>query len=96
MSSKLISFVCYKNGEYKIFMNIKMKFSDAKEAKRLFEKLPFYASIEKTRIKNLKNIYLLHERLFYDKLSIEKISKAFKRYERSYRNEIVDSKDPLV
>ena len=32
---------------------------------------------------------------FFKKLSILKISKAFKRYVRSYKAEIVDSKDPL-
>ena len=38
----------------------------------------------------------MHERTFYDKSSIEKISEAFKRYSRSYRNEIIDSKGSLV
>ena len=46
--------------------------------------------------KRLQNIDLLHELPFYDKLSIEKISKAFKRYGKSYRIEIIDSKDALV
>ena len=44
----------------------------------------------------LKNNELLHELPFYDKLSIEKILKAFKRYTRTYRMEITDSKDTLV
>ena len=71
-----------------------MSFGDEKEAKRLFQKLPFYnALIEKPCIKRLKNINLLHELPFYDELSIEKISKAFKRYARSYKIEIIDSKD---
>ena len=39
-----------------------MSFWGEKEAKRLFQKLPFYnAFIEKLRIKHLKNKYLLHE-----------------------------------
>ena len=42
------------------------------------------------------NIDLLHELPFYDELSIEKISKAFKRYARNYKIEIIDSKDPLA
>ena len=46
--------------------------------------------------KRLQNIDLLHELPFYDKLSIEKISEAFKRYAKSYRIEIIDSKDALV
>ena len=62
----------------------------------MFQKHFYNAFIEKLKIKHLKNIDLLHELPFYDKLSIEKISEAFKRYARSYKIEIVDSKDPLV
>ena len=47
-------------------------------------------------MKNLKNIDLLHELPFYDKLSIEKILKAFERLARSYKIEITDLKDRLV
>ena len=58
----------------------KISFWDVKEAKWLFQKLQFYnLFIEKPSIKRLKNINLPHELTFYDKLSIEKISKAFKR-----------------
>ena len=68
-----------------------MSFWDEKEAKRLFQKLPFYnVPIEKPCID------LLHGLPFYDELSIVKISQAFKKYARSYRIEIIDSKDPLV
>ena len=74
-----------------------MSMRDQKEAKRLFQKRPFCnVLIEKPRIKRLKNIVLLHELSFYDELSIEKISKAFARYARSYRTQIIDLKDPLV
>ena len=52
--------------------------------------------IEKPEIKELSNIELFHELPFYDELSITKVSKAFKRYARSYKVEIVDSRDPLV
>ena len=38
---------------------------------------------------------MLHELPFYDELSITEVSKAFKRYARNYRIEIVDHKDPL-
>ena len=80
-----------------IIDDIKMSFWDEKEAKKIFQELPFYnVFIEKPRIKRLKNIDLLHELPFYDELSIVKISEAFKRYARSYRVEIVDSKDPLA
>ena len=46
-----------------------MSFPDEKEAKRLFQELHFYnVLIEQARIKHLKNINLLHELPFYDKL----------------------------
>ena len=39
-----------------------MSFWDEKEAKRLFEELPFYNTfIEKPCIKRLKNLDLMHE-----------------------------------
>ena len=76
---------------------MKMNFRDEKEAKRLFEKLPFYnVFIGRPRIKHLRNIDLLHELPFYDELNIKKISEAFKRYARRYKIEIIDSKDPLA
>ena len=37
-----------------------------------------------------------HELPFYHELSIEKLSKAFTKYVRSYRIELTDSKDPSV
>ena len=75
----------------------KMSFWDEKEVEWLFQKLPFYnVLIEKPRIKRLKNIDLLHELLFYNELSIEKVSDSFKRYARSYKIEIKDLKDPLA
>ena len=52
--------------------------------------------IEKPGIKKSSNIELLHELPFYDELSITEVSKAFKRYARSDKVEIVDHKDPLV
>ena len=74
-----------------------MSLWDEKEAKRLFQKFPFFnAFIEKPRIKHLKNIDLLHELPFYNELSIKQVSKAFKRYARSYKIEIINLKDSLV
>ena len=75
-----------------------MHFWDENKAKGLFQKLLsfFNTFIEKPFIKHLKNIDLLHELPFYGKLSIVKISKAFKRYARSYKIETIDSKDPFV
>ena len=51
--------------------------------------------MEKLRIRHRKNIDLLHKLLFYDKLSIVKTSKAFKRVARSYKIEMRDSKHAL-
>ena len=56
-----------------------MSFWDKKERKKLFEKLPFYNFlIEKPKI----NADLLQKLLFYDKLSVVEISKAFRGYVR--------------
>ena len=58
--------------------------------------LPFYNTfIEKPEIKKFLNIKLLHELRFYDKLNAKQ-SSAFSGYAKSYKVEIVDSKDPLV
>ena len=58
---------------------------------------PFYnILIEKPKIKHSSNIELLHELQFYDELSVVEISKAFERYARSYKVEIIDPKDPLA
>ena len=74
-----------------------MSFWDKKKAIRLFQKLPFSSTFIKTpHIKNLNNIDLFHELPFYDKLSIVKLSVAFARYEKSYKMELIDSKDQLV
>ena len=55
-------------------MHIKMSFWDRKEAKRLFQELPFCNKfIEKPHIKRIKNINLLHELPAFNELSIFKI-----------------------
>ena len=62
-----------------------------------FKELPFFnASIEKPKIKRLKNVDLLAELPFYDQLDIIKTDQAFKGYARSYKAEIVDKKDLIV
>ena len=67
------------------------------DTKKLFQILLFYnVFIEKPKIKHLSSIELLHELPFYDELGIVKKSKAFEGYARSYRDEIIDSRDPLV
>ena len=71
-----------------------MSFLDAKE---LFQELPFSnIFIEKPQIKHLSNIELPHELPFYDESSVLEISKALRRCARSYKVEIIDSKDPLA
>ena len=77
-------------------MQIKMSLWNDKEAKILFLKYYFNVLIKKLKIKHLKNIDLLHELLFYNKFNIEKISKAFNRYAKSYKVEIIDSRYSLV
>ena len=80
--------------KYRAYKN---EFWNGKEAKKLFQILLFYNFlIEKPKIKHLSNIELLHELPFYDKLSVAEISKAFKRYARSYEVEIIEPKDPLA
>ena len=80
--------------KYKPYKN---EFWNEKEAKSLFQILPFYnVLIEKPKIKHLSNLELLYELPFYDELSVVEISKAFKRYARSYKVAIIKPKDPLV
>ena len=70
-----------------------MSFVDEKEAKRLFKELQFYnASIEKLYFECLKNRLATWKNI----KSIVKTSKALKGYARSYRIEIIDSKDSSV
>ena len=62
-----------------------------------FKELPFYnVSINKPKIKRLKNIDLLAELPFYDQLNIIKTDHAFSGYAMSYKVEIVDKKDLIV
>ena len=62
-----------------------------------FKELAFFnASIEKPKIKRLKNVDLLDELPFYNQLNIIKTDQAFKGYARSYKVEIVNKKDLIV
>ena len=64
---------------------------------KYFKELPFFnVSIEKPKIKRLKNIDLSAELPFYDQLNIIKTDQAFKGYARSYKVEIVEKKDLIV
>ena len=67
------------------------------DAKKIFQILPFYINfIEKPEIEKLSHVKLLKELPFYNELSIVRNSNAFSGYARSYKDEIVDKKDPLV
>ena len=58
-----------------------------------FKELPFFnVSIDKSKIKRLKNVDLLAEQPFYEQLSIMKANQAFKGYAMSYKVEIVEKK----
>ena len=62
-----------------------------------FKELPFYnVSIDKPKIKHLKNIDLLAELPFYDQLNIIKTDQAFSGYAMSDKVEIVDKKILVV
>ena len=62
-----------------------------------FKELPFYnVSIDKPKIKRLKNIDLLAELPVYDQLNIIRTEHAFSGYAMSYKVEIVDKKDLIV
>ena len=75
----------------------KNEFWNEKEGKELFQLIFFYNVLtEKAEIKKLSNAELLHELSFYDELSITEVSNAIKRYARSYKVEIVDTKNPFV
>ena len=59
--------------------------------------LPFFnVSIDKPKIKRLKNIDLLAELPFYDQLNIIRTEHEFSGYEMSYKVEIVDKTDLIV
>ena len=90
-----VMFIC--NITEKVLHVIKVSFWDEKEAKKLFQKLPFYnIFIEKPKIKAFKDMDLLQELPFYTELNIYEMSKSFAWYERSYKVQIADSKDPLA
>ena len=58
-----------------------------------FKELPSYnVSIDKPKIKRLKNIDLLTELPFYNQLNIIRTNHVFSGYAMSYKVEIVDKK----
>ena len=62
-----------------------------------FKELPFYnVSIDKPKIKRLKNIDLLAKLPFHDQLNIIKTDQSLSEYAMSYKVEIVEKKDLIV
>ena len=59
-------------------------------AEDYFKELPFYnKSIEKPKVKRLKNIDRLAELSFYEQLGVIKINQAFRRYTMLYKVEMI-------
>ena len=78
-------------------MTILSKIKSHSDAVHYFKELPFYnKSIEKPKLKRLKNIDRLVEVPFHEQLSVIKTNQAFKEYVMSYKAEIVERKDPIV
>ena len=60
------------------------------------KELPFYnKSIEKPKVKRLKNIDRLVELPFYEQLSVIKTDQTFKGYPVSYKVELIEKKIQL-
>ena len=61
--------------------------------KKLLQEQPFYKQpIKKPRIKKLKNYELLRELPFYDDINILRKERAFKRYGKTYKVEIINNR----
>ena len=74
-------------------MTISSKNNDA----NYFKELPFFnVSIQKPKIKPLKNVDLVAELPFYDQLNIIRTKQALSGYAMSFKVEIVDKKDLIV
>ena len=77
-------------------MAILSKIKPHSDAVSYFKELPFYnKSIEKPKVKRLKNIDRLVELPFYEQLSVIKTDQAFKGYAISYKVEIIEKKIQL-
>ena len=62
-----------------------------------FKELPFYNKhIKKPRVKCLKNLDLLSELPFYDKLNLIKSNHAYRGCAMSYKVELVEKKTQLI
>ena len=78
-------------------MSVLSKIKSHFDAVDYFKELPFYnKSIEKPKIKRLKNIDILAELPFYEQLSIIKINQGFRGYAMSYKVKIIERKDSIT
>ena len=78
-------------------MTVEKKNKSHPDVMNYFKELPFYNTyIENPKIKRLKNIDLLSELPFYEKLNVIKTDHAFKGYAMLYKVELVEKKDPLI
>ena len=63
----------------------------------MFQKLLFYnVLLEKSSVKLMKDTYLLRGLPFYKELNIVKSEKRSKRYAKTFKFQMSDSKNPLV
>ena len=71
-----------------------MSFGMKNKQKNYFKYFHFIMfSLKNQKSSIYQNIKLLHELPFYDEISVVKKSKAFKGYPRSYKVEMIDTKD---
>ena len=77
-------------------MTVKKKMTSHPGVVDYFKELLFYNKhSEKPKIKRLKNIDLLSELSFYEKLNVITTNHAFREYAMSYKIELVEKKDPI-
>ena len=78
-------------------MAVLSKIKSQSDAVDYFKERSFHdKSIEKPKVKRLKNIDELTELPFYEQLSVIKTNQAFRGYAMSYKVEIIERKDPIV
>ena len=78
-------------------MAVLSKIKPHSDAVDYFKELPFYnKSIEKPKVKRLKDIDWLAELRFYEQLSVIKTDQALTGYAISYKVEIIERNDPIV
>ena len=70
-----------------MIMTVLKKIESHPNIVKYIKELPFYNKyIEKPKIKRLKNIDLLSELPFYEKLNVIKTDRAFRGYAMSYKD----------